>query len=70
MYALIFDSPMDLLVVGLVVLILFGGKKIPEMMRGLGSGVREFREGMRVPEEQPHPPASPAAPSQPTQEKK
>ena len=32
----------ELLVILLVVLVLFGGKKIPELMRGLGSGIREF----------------------------
>ena len=30
----------------LVVLLLFGGKKIPELMRGLGKGVREFKDGI------------------------
>ena len=45
--ALIFDSPMDIGVVLLIVLILFGGKKIPEVMRGLGQGIREFKGGMR-----------------------
>jgi sec-independent protein translocase protein TatA len=49
--ALIFDSPMDIGVVLLIVLILFGGKKIPEVMRGLGQGIREFKGGMR--DEQP-----------------
>jgi len=34
----------ELLVIGLVVLVLFGGKKIPEFMRGLGRGVREFND--------------------------
>ena len=32
----------ELLIILLVVLVLFGGKKIPELMRGLGQGVREF----------------------------
>lgn len=35
-----------LLIVG-IALLLFGGKKLPEMMRGLGKGVREFKEGMK-----------------------
>lgn len=34
------------LVIALIVLLLFGGRKIPELMRGLGKGVREFREGL------------------------
>lgn len=44
--ALIFDSPWDIGIILLVVVILFGGKKIPEMMRGLGQGIREFKQGM------------------------
>ena len=34
----------EFLVIGIVVLILFGGKKIPEFMRGLGKGIREFND--------------------------
>lgn len=34
------------IIIALVVLLLFGGKKIPEMMRGMGKGVRAFKEGM------------------------
>lgn len=37
----------ELLVILVIVLLLFGGKKIPEMMRGLGQGVSEFKKGMR-----------------------
>lgn len=36
----------ELLVILLIVLLLFGGKKIPEMMKGLGKGVRSFKDGM------------------------
>lgn len=36
----------ELILIVLVVLLLFGGKKIPELMRGLGKGVRNFKEGM------------------------
>jgi len=54
----------------LIVLVLFGGKRIPEMMRGLGQGIREFKEGMRTDEHTSANPPPPAAPSQPTQEKK
>lgn len=35
------------LVIALVILLLFGGKKIPELMRGLGKGVKSFKEGMK-----------------------
>jgi sec-independent protein translocase protein TatA len=34
-------------IIALVVLLLFGGKKIPELMRGLGKGVKNFKEGMK-----------------------
>lgn len=37
----------EILLIALVVLLLFGGKKIPEMMRGLGKGVKSFKEGMK-----------------------
>ena len=44
-------SPTEWMVVAVVVLVLFGGSKIPEMMRGLGSGVKEFKKGIREEEE-------------------
>ena len=37
-----------LLIVVLILLILFGGKKIPELMRGMGSGIKEFKDGQVV----------------------
>ena len=36
----------EILLIALIVLLLFGGKKIPELMKGLGKGVRSFKEGM------------------------
>ena len=36
----------EILVIGLIILLLFGGKKIPELMKGLGKGVKSFKEGM------------------------
>ena len=36
----------EILIIALIVLLLFGGKKIPELMKGLGKGVRSFKEGM------------------------
>ena len=36
----------ELLVIALLLLLLFGGKKIPELMKGLGKGVRNFKEGL------------------------
>ncbi len=37
----------EILLIALVVLLVFGGKKIPELMRGLGKGVNEFKKGMK-----------------------
>ena len=37
----------EIVVIALVVLLLFGGKKIPELMRGLGKGVKSFKDGMK-----------------------
>lgn len=36
----------EILLIAIVVLLFFGGKKIPELMKGLGKGVRSFKEGM------------------------
>jgi sec-independent protein translocase protein TatA len=37
----------EILIIAFIVLLLFGGKKIPELMKGLGKGVRSFKEGMK-----------------------
>lgn len=39
----------EILLIVLVILLLFGGKKLPEMMRGMGRGVREFKDAMDKP---------------------
>ena len=36
----------EILIIALIVLLLFGGKKIPELMKGLGKGLRSFKEGV------------------------
>jgi len=36
----------EIIVIALIILLLFGGKKIPELMKGLGKGVKSFKEGM------------------------
>ena len=36
----------ELFVIAIVALLIFGGKKIPELMKGLGKGIRSFKEGM------------------------
>ena len=43
---LAFIGTTELICIVIVVFLLFGGKKLPELMRGLGSGVREFKKGM------------------------
>lgn len=40
-------GPMQIVLVVVVVLLLFGGKKIPELMRGLGSGIKEFKDASK-----------------------
>ena len=40
-------GPWQIAIVVLVVLLLFGGKKIPELMRGLGSGIKEFKDASK-----------------------
>jgi len=37
----------ELILIGLIVLLFFGGRKIPELMRGLGKGVKSFKDGMK-----------------------
>ena len=39
-------SPIHWLIVLAIIVLFFGGKKIPEVMRGLGAGIRSFKEGM------------------------
>lgn len=43
----------EVLLIALVVLLLFGGAKIPELMRGLGKGVKSFKEGMKEIDDEP-----------------
>ena len=42
-----FIGPWQIGLVVAIVLLLFGGKKIPQLMRGIGSGVKEFKEGIK-----------------------
>lgn len=42
----------EIIIIALVVLLLFGGKKIPELMNGLGKGVKSFRDGMKSSEDE------------------
>ena len=45
----------EIIIIVIVVLLLFGGRKIPELMRGIGKGVKEFREGIGGEEEKKEP---------------
>lgn len=47
-----------ILIVALILLLLFGGKKIPELMKGLGSGIKEFKDAVKE-EDKKKDPASP-----------
>ncbi|GMN07873.1 twin-arginine translocase TatA/TatE family subunit [Croceitalea sp. MTPC5] len=40
-------GPWQIAIIVLVILLLFGGKKIPELMRGLGSGIKEFKDASK-----------------------
>ena len=42
----------EIVIIALVILLLFGGKKIPELMKGLGKGVKSFKEGIKEAEEE------------------
>lgn len=44
-------GPWQIAVVVVLILLLFGGKKIPELMRGLGSGIKEFKDASKEDEE-------------------
>ncbi len=48
---ILFIGTTEIIVVVLVVLLLFGGKKIPELMHGVGKGVKSFKDGMNGKEE-------------------
>lgn len=42
----------EIIIIVFVIILLFGGKKIPELMKGIGKGVRSFKEGVKDVEEQ------------------
>lgn len=46
---LAFSGSTEILIIAALVLLLFGGRKIPELMRGLGKGVSSFKQGMKEP---------------------
>lgn len=65
-------SPAHLILIFLIVVLLFGGRKIPEVMKGMGEGIRSFKEGMSGTTPTPPSVQAPPAPVQPppSEEKK
>jgi len=52
-FVLLFLGAQEIILIVLALLLLFGGRKIPELMRGMGRGIREFKEGQKeVPKEE------------------
>lgn len=49
---LLFIGTTELLLIAGVALLIFGGKKVPELMKGLGKGVQNFKQGMKEPVEE------------------
>lgn len=46
-------GPQELIVILVVVVLLFGGQKIPELMKGLGKGIKEFKNASKAEDEEP-----------------
>ena len=55
----LFFAPTEWLLILIVVLLLFGGKKIPEVMGGLGKGIKSFKDAIKEDEDPPKPSSSP-----------
>ncbi|TVQ85770.1 MAG: twin-arginine translocase TatA/TatE family subunit [Bacteroidetes bacterium] len=46
-------GPPEIIIIAIIVLLLFGGRKIPELMRGLGKGMREFKDAQKNEDNKP-----------------
>ncbi len=57
-------SPMELIIIVGVIVLLFGSSKIPQLMRGVGSGINEFKKGLKEGEAEANKPADPAKPAE------
>ena len=44
---LLFIGTQEIIIIAVIILVLFGGRKIPELMRGLGSGIKEFKQAAK-----------------------
>lgn len=67
---LLFIGTTEILIIGAIVLLLFGGKKIPEMMKGLGKGMRSYKEGLNEPLDSEMPKAKTSSKGEPTENEK
>ncbi len=47
-----FVGPWQWIIIGLAILLLFGGKKLPELMKGLGTGIKEFKDASKEEEKE------------------
>jgi sec-independent protein translocase protein TatA len=47
-----FVGPWQWIIIGLAILLLFGGRKLPELMKGLGTGIKEFKDATKANEEE------------------
>ena len=45
-------GPWQIVIIAVIILLFFGGKKIPELMKGVGRGIKEFKEGINPDEEE------------------
>jgi sec-independent protein translocase protein TatA len=57
-------SPMELIIIVGVIVLLFGSSKIPQLMRGVGSGINEFKKGLKEGDADAAKPADPAKPAE------
>jgi sec-independent protein translocase protein TatA len=46
-----FSSPFHIILIVLIIVLLFGGRKIPELMKGIGQGMREFKKASKLDDE-------------------
>jgi sec-independent protein translocase protein TatA len=53
----------EILILALIIIILFGAKKIPELMRGMGSGIKEFKDAVKEDDKKPAEPKQNSDPS-------
>ncbi len=56
-------GPMEILIILLIIMVLFGGKKIPELMHGLGKGISEFKRASQAPPDEAAKTETPATPA-------